>query len=156
MQQVMAALQSAATIVAASGILNWADGDVASKTFTVSITNDTAIESDETINLALSNPTNGAVIGSLSTAILTILDNDGPPILRFENSSYSISEGGGQPPSGFFALEAQQERYRLTMLRATAQPHQAATIHQQAGRLTGEMGTLQQRHLIFLLLMIVL
>jgi hypothetical protein len=80
---------------ASSNTLNWADGDAASKTFTVSITNDTAIESDETINLALSNPTNGAVIGSLSTAILTILDNDGPPILRFENSSYSISEGGG-------------------------------------------------------------
>jgi hypothetical protein len=80
---------------AVSNTLNWADGDTASKTFTVSITNDTTVESDETINLALSYPTGGAVIGSVSTAVLTILDNDGPSTLRFENSSYSVSEGGG-------------------------------------------------------------
>ncbi len=60
----------------ASGTLNWADTDAATKTFAVPITNDTVVESDETINLTLSNPTNGAVLGTPSSVVLTITDND--------------------------------------------------------------------------------
>jgi len=61
---------------AASGTLNWADGDSASKTFTVAITDDTAAESSETVNLTLSTPSGGATLGSPSSAVLTIVDND--------------------------------------------------------------------------------
>ncbi|MBI3354962.1 MAG: hypothetical protein HY034_08775, partial [Nitrospirae bacterium] len=86
---------SGSDYTSASGALNWADGDVATKTFTVSIINDILVEGDETINLTLSSPTNGAILGSQSTATLTILDDDGPSTLRFENSSYSVSEGAG-------------------------------------------------------------
>ena len=62
----------------ASGILNWADGDSASKTFKVTIANDTLQEPTETILLTLSSPTGGATLDQ-PNATLSILDNDGPP-----------------------------------------------------------------------------
>ncbi|MBW8873949.1 MAG: fibronectin type III domain-containing protein [Acidobacteria bacterium] len=62
---------------AASGTLTWADGDSGSKTFKVTIVNDTIQEPAETILLALSNPTGGATLDQ-PTATLSILDNDNP------------------------------------------------------------------------------
>jgi len=61
---------------AASDTLNWAGGETADKTFTAPITNDNLVEGDETVNLALSNPTGGAVLGDPNQATLTIQDND--------------------------------------------------------------------------------
>ncbi|MCC3635911.1 MAG: tandem-95 repeat protein, partial [Microcoleus sp. PH2017_37_MFU_D_B] len=58
---------------AASGRLNFAIGET-QKTFTVPIIDDSLIEGDETVNLSLSLPSNGAILGTNSTAILTILD----------------------------------------------------------------------------------
>jgi hypothetical protein len=81
--------------VSTSGTLNWADGDSSDKTFIVPITDDQITEPDETINLALSNPTGNAQLGSPITAVLTILDNDAPPppTMQFEQADYSVNEG---------------------------------------------------------------
>jgi hypothetical protein len=65
----------------ASGTLNFAAGEIR-KTFTVNITNDTAVEPLETINLALSSPTGGATLGARSSATLRLKDNDVDPALR--------------------------------------------------------------------------
>ena len=59
--------------------VTFAAGDVANKTVTIPITNDTLVEGNETVNLALSNPTGGATLGAQSRALLTIVDNDVPP-----------------------------------------------------------------------------
>lgn len=78
-----------------SGTLNWADGDTSDKTFTVSIVDDQTNEPDETLNLTLSNPTL-AQLGSPSTAVLTIKDNDPQPQtanIQIEQPNYSVSEG---------------------------------------------------------------
>ncbi|MFL6209512.1 MAG: beta strand repeat-containing protein, partial [Pyrinomonadaceae bacterium] len=60
---------------ATSGDLNFADGDI-SKTFNVSVTGDATQEPDETVNLTLSAPTGGAVLGTPSAAVLTITNDD--------------------------------------------------------------------------------
>src|SRR3989338_4654894 len=60
----------------ASNILSWGSGDSADKTCSVTVLNDTTTESTETVNLQLSSPTGGATLGSQSTAILYITDND--------------------------------------------------------------------------------
>jgi hypothetical protein len=64
-----------ADYVSTNGTLSFAAG-VISQTFNVSICNDGVVEPDETINLALSNPTGGATLGSPSTAVATITNDD--------------------------------------------------------------------------------
>ena len=60
-----------------SGTLTFADGET-TKTIDVSVTDDGDAEGDETVNVALSNPTNGATLGTPATAVLTIRNDDGP------------------------------------------------------------------------------
>jgi hypothetical protein len=59
-----------------TGTLNWADGDAADKTFSVSITDDSQQGDDETFIVSLDNPTGGAELGELYTAVVTIMDDD--------------------------------------------------------------------------------
>jgi hypothetical protein len=74
---------------AASGTVTFADGDSAPKSFSVTLTDDAAAEGNETINLSLGSPSGGATLGSPSTAVLTVTDND----------SGSPPGGGGTPPA---------------------------------------------------------
>lgn len=67
---------TSADYAASSGTLNWSAGDTADKSFAVSISGDALAEGTETINLTLSAPAGGAVLGR-ATAILDILDDDG-------------------------------------------------------------------------------
>jgi glucose/arabinose dehydrogenase len=76
---------------AASGTLTFAEGVVA-LTFPVFITNDALDESNETVNLSLSNPGGGAVLGTRRTAVLTIVDNDVGGTLNFSLAAYERSE----------------------------------------------------------------
>ena len=58
--------------------VNFADGETI-QTVNIPIVDDDLVESNETVNLTLSNPTGGANLGLQTTAILTIIDNDSAP-----------------------------------------------------------------------------
>jgi hypothetical protein len=73
-----------------SGTLTFSHGSI-SQTFTVPISNDTADEPDETVNLTLSNVTGSGTLGTPATAVLTITDND-PPTFSLDASTYSVDE----------------------------------------------------------------
>ncbi|MBK8596896.1 MAG: hypothetical protein IPN83_15160 [Holophagales bacterium] len=76
---------------AASGTLNWADADSASKTFSVAIASDTTYEGNETVQLALSGPGGHATLGANTTATLTITDDDVQPSISI--APFSLLEG---------------------------------------------------------------
>ena len=79
---------------AVNDTLNFADGDL-SETFTVTILDDTNYEGDEAFSLSLSNPQNGASLGTPSSATVTITENDSVPpagSLQFSGASYSAAE----------------------------------------------------------------
>lgn len=77
--------------VSQSGMLTWADGEAGSKTFTVTICDDAVNEEDETLSLALNGPTGSGVLGTLSNAVLTIVNDDAPVLLTEENTSHVVA-----------------------------------------------------------------
>ncbi|MCA2620215.1 MAG: cadherin domain-containing protein, partial [Microcystis sp. M040S2] len=76
-------------------VVNFAAGET-SKTVTVPLINDTAYELEENLNLAITNVTGGAIIGTQNTATLTILNDDAAirGVLAFSAPTYSITENG--------------------------------------------------------------
>ncbi|RZK24082.1 MAG: T9SS type A sorting domain-containing protein [Hymenobacter sp.] len=65
-----------------------------SQTVTLTVTGDTQPEADETVVLALQNPSPGSSLGGPSTHTLTILNDDGPaPTVAFATATGSIAEG---------------------------------------------------------------
>ena len=78
----------------ASGTLNFAAGET-TKTFSVTIIDDTLVEGNETVNLTLSSPV-GATLGTPATAVLTIIDDDANCNFQLNpNSSNFAAAGGG-------------------------------------------------------------
>ncbi|HEX2834251.1 MAG TPA: Calx-beta domain-containing protein [Thermoanaerobaculia bacterium] len=84
---------------AASGTLNWADGESTSKTFDIAIADDSTYEGSETVNLALSNPGGYAELGTPGTAVLTINDNDTQPSMSID--SVTMLEGAPATTASF-------------------------------------------------------
>ncbi len=63
-----------------------------SKTVSILILSDTIVESNESVNLTLSNPTNGGTLAAQRAAVLFITDNDLNGVLQFQSTSFSVSE----------------------------------------------------------------
>jgi hypothetical protein len=79
---------------ATSGTLSFADGE-SSKTFEIPITWDGIAEGDETLNIALTDPTNGADLGPDSGAVLHIADDGVSAPVAFSAASYDVAETVG-------------------------------------------------------------
>lgn len=77
-----------------TGVLTWADGDTANKTFKVPMVDDALDETDEKFVVTLGN-VNGGVLGSRDTARATISDDDPSPRVNFTARSQSAGEAAG-------------------------------------------------------------
>jgi hypothetical protein len=73
---------------ATTGTVTFLPG-IISNTFSVTILGDTNLDTDETVNLQLKNPTGSLSLGSPSNAVLTILDQ-GPTTFDFSAPSYRV------------------------------------------------------------------
>ena len=96
---------------ATRGVLSWASGDESRRTFTVAVRADELGETNEDLVLVLSDPSGGAAVDAeRGTARLHIQDDDagapaggddGPGVVRFDDTSFVGSEGG----SGLIRVE---------------------------------------------------
>ncbi len=80
--------------VSGSGQLQFSGGQT-NKTFTVRLRDDASVEQDETVLLALANPSPGGVLGKSNVvATLTIIDNDyAPGRVSLSATNYNVDEG---------------------------------------------------------------
>jgi hypothetical protein len=72
-------------------VVSFANGET-SKVITVPINADSLIESDEIVNLSLTNPTGGATLGNQTTAVLKIVDESVQ--LNFSAAGFKVNEDG--------------------------------------------------------------
>ena len=76
-----------------SGTLTFTSSDT-SKTFDVTLIDDSDDDPAETFTVTLSSPTNCTLAGTNNPATVTITDNDSP-VADFSSFSYSVGEGDG-------------------------------------------------------------
>ena len=65
-----------------------------SKSISIPLNGDFTLEPDETVGLSLTNP-NDAVLGTPSTATLTIVNDDQAGTIEFDQSAYIVNESAG-------------------------------------------------------------
>ena len=80
---------------ATSGTLSWADGDIAGKTITIPIIVDRQPAAAQTFTLNLSNPTGGAVLGTIQIVTITIAADGAPGTIQFASTAVSVAETVG-------------------------------------------------------------
>ncbi|MFN2623250.1 MAG: Calx-beta domain-containing protein [Chthoniobacterales bacterium] len=87
--------QAPSDYTASSGTVTFASGET-QKTIVIPINEDPLVEGDETFNVTLSNPSNGATLGNPSSASATIIDDDGGSTIQFSPKTYFVNEAAGQ------------------------------------------------------------
>jgi hypothetical protein len=80
---------------AVASTLAWADGEAGNKTFNIPVFDDGDCTGDETVNIAISSPTGGAILGSPSAAVLTLTAVENSGLLEFDSAAYSGNEDDG-------------------------------------------------------------
>jgi len=114
-----------------SGTLNFADGELI-KTFTVPIVNDSLVnESQESVNLTLSNPTGGAALGPQATSAL-LINNSDPKFPATSFSDASVVEGDSGTTGAVFTITLSPHTDVVTVGYATVDGLATAPADYQA------------------------
>jgi uncharacterized delta-60 repeat protein len=74
--------------------ITWVDGDVAPKTFSVTLLDDSAVEPNETIGLRIFDAFPANAIGGVSNATLTVVEDDLYGSLSFSQAFFDADERG--------------------------------------------------------------
>jgi hypothetical protein len=118
-----------------SGTLNWTNGESAPKTFIVPILDNSMVQTNVTVNLALSNPTNPAsALGLQSTAVLTIVE---PPIDAWKlfyfgaNANNSAIAGDSADPEQDGVVNLLDYAYAFNPLISNTNPFTASLTGNQ-------------------------
>lgn len=108
---------------ATSGTLSFADGET-SKSFSLTVANDTLDEDDETVSVLL-DAASGALLGPQSTATITILDDEPPPSVAVADAA--VTEGSSGTTNASFAVTLSAPSAKtVTVSYATADDTAAA------------------------------
>jgi uncharacterized protein (TIGR03118 family) len=122
--------------ILAAGTLTFSAGQ-ASKTFTILIPDDAYVENNETLDIALTNPT-GAALGSPQEAHLTIIDNDGAAVNPPQRAFVATLNGAQEVPAnattgrgvGIVLLNSAETSAQVSLyFTGLTTPAQAAHIH---------------------------
>ncbi|MBA3961034.1 MAG: hypothetical protein H0X40_03925 [Chthoniobacterales bacterium] len=128
-----------------SGTLTFAPGET-TKTILVPISDDNIAESPETFRVTLSNPSPGAIIGAVSSSIVTIIDNDIFSTIQFSPTNYTVAETAGTADITVVASRAGDPNQVLTVsyqtIPATATAGKDYTT--KSGTLTFNAGETQK------------
>ncbi len=79
-----------------SGTLSFAQGEL-TKSFSVIVADDSVVDGNKTVNLYLTAPTGGAVLGNPALSVLTLVDNETTPTatgsLKLSSATVTAAEG---------------------------------------------------------------
>ncbi|MDE0679498.1 MAG: hypothetical protein OXI11_04675, partial [Gammaproteobacteria bacterium] len=121
--------KSGADYTAASGTLTFTAGQE-EKAILVSITDDAIDEPGETFTVRLSSPSNAA-LGSPSSSVVTIQDNDVPDVtVSYVSADYNATEGGSSATVTVTLSAAPQRQVTIPIVSS---PGGGATAQGQAG-----------------------
>jgi len=83
---------------AATGVLQWADGDSAAKSFSIPISNATPFSDSKTFTVALTNAGSGAAMATPNDATVTIAGDKAPKMgsVQLGASTYTIAQNAGK------------------------------------------------------------
>ena len=97
----------------------WANGVGGPKTFGITLLEDSIIEGSETVNLAISSPTGGATLGTQTSAVLTISDNEAGT-LQFSSATYSVAENASTSAATISITRSEGSDGAVSVTAATA------------------------------------
>jgi Calx-beta domain len=81
---------------AASGSVSWANGDVATKTFSVAVSDAAPFTGSKTFSVSLSGPTDSAALVAPKAATVTITGSEAPAgTVALSSASYSVPQASG-------------------------------------------------------------